>query len=137
VLKRIIPTLAVLALATVVAAGCGGSGKDIKEVSSCLKDAKFKTERAGKDDPQVADGVSGLTSSKDQGELAIALAATVKKQGDVKKFEKKVGELIDQLKQQKKDKYQFRKGTDGKYVWVVAGVKGAKTFDKGLACVQP
>lgn len=136
-MKRIIPTLAVLAIASLVAAGCGGSGKDIKGVSSCLKDAKFKTERAKKDDPQVEDGVSGMTSSKDQGELAIALAATVKKQGDVKKFEKKVGELTDQLKQQDKDKYQFKNGTDGKYVWVVAGVKKSKTFDKGLACVQP
>ena len=136
-MKRIIPTLAVLALASAVVAGCGSSGKDIKEVNSCLKKAKFKTEQAAKDDKDVEDGVSGMTTSKDQGELAIALAATVKKEKDVKKFQKQVDKLTDQLKQQDKDKYQFKNGTDGKYVWVVAGVKKSKTFDKGLDCVEP
>jgi hypothetical protein len=136
VTKRTLMALAVLLIATVVASGCGSEGKSISSVKSCLKKAKFTTESATKSDKDVKEGVSGMASAS-QDELAIALAATVNKDKDVKTFQKQVDSLTKQLKDQDKDKYQFKNGVDGKYVWVVAGVKKSKTFDKGLACVQP
>ncbi|MCW2973272.1 MAG: hypothetical protein JWN72_1545 [Thermoleophilia bacterium] len=138
-IKRTLTALSLLTVTAFVVAGCGGGGgKDISTVKSCLKKAKFTTESATKKDKDVEEGVSGmLANTSKPDELAIALAATVKETKDVKKFQKQVDDLTDQLKKQDKDKYQFKNGVDGKYVWVVAGVKKSKAFDKGLDCVQP
>ena len=137
--KRTPITLALLAFTALVAAGCGsGGGKEISDVKSCLKKAKFTTESATKSDKDVEEGVSGmLANEKKPDELAIALAAKVKDTDDVKDFDKQVDTLKKQLNAQDKDKYQFKNGVDGKYVWVVAGVKKSDAYDKGLDCVQP
>ncbi|MCW2950186.1 MAG: hypothetical protein JWN41_1199 [Thermoleophilia bacterium] len=129
--------IAIVALFALVAGGCG-SGKSIPDVRKCLKDAKFTTQASTKNDKDVSQGVSGILSNKDKpNELAIALAAKVKKTKNVKKFQTQVDALTKQLKAQDKKKYTFKNGVDGKYVWVVAGVKKSKAYESGLDCVQP
>jgi hypothetical protein len=133
--------LLVLAGVALVAGGCsvGSEGKSISSVKSCLKDAKLTVDSAGKNDASVKEGVSGSTDLTDLDKMVLAVAATTKSKKDVDKFQKQTKDLADQIRkeEQAKNKITVESGTDGSYVWVIAGSKKAPAFDDARDCVKP
>lgn len=126
--------LAVPLVAIFVAGGCGSAsdGKDVKSVQKCLKGIKgLKVEMAPSRDKDVKDGVIG--SSEDMTNFVFAVAAHAKTDKAVKDALK----TFDSAAKGGGDQVQVKSGTDGKYVWVVAAMKGAKNFDPAMKCVKP
>ena len=128
-----------------LAAGCGGSGKDIGGVRSCLEDLKLTVESSPEDDADVKEGVFATTdlsagiadSSKDttDQEFTFALAAIVKDKDSVDKFEAKSKDFAKSASSD--GKLEFESGTHGDYVWVAGGEQGSDSFDKVKDCVKP
>lgn len=131
---------AVLLTTALVATGCGGSSpKTIADIEGCLKVAKLKTERAAKGDARVEEGVTGTADAEEQKDFVLAIAARTKTQKDLDEFEKQTKEFTKQVESSdaSKGKLEIESGTEGKYVWVVAGGEKGATYDKAKACVQP
>lgn len=131
-------TCAVLAVAALVAAGCGGGTKDIAEVEKCLKDAGFQVEAFTKEDKKVSDGVFATTdlTKGDRDNFAFAVAATVKSEDTVDEFQKDTEEFSKTLSVGEQ-KLKIDSGTEDKYVWVVGGAKQDDLYDKARSCVAP
>lgn len=107
-------------------------GKNIADVRQCL-DAiiGLKTELAPANDNDVGDGVIG--SSEDMTHFVFAVAAHAKSEQGAK-------DALRTFASAAKgggDQGQTKSGTEGRYVWVVAGLKGSATFAHALDCVIP
>lgn len=124
--------------AALVISGCAGTGgaKEVPDVEACLKKADFETERAGKDEKEVKDGVSGI-SGADKDEMTIAIAAIAKSEKDVEKFKKETKSFTEEMTAKDKEKIELESGTDDKYVWVIAGKKDSERYEKARDCVKP
>lgn len=122
-----------------LAAGCGGgSGKEISEVRACLDDLELTVEGPQeKDKDIVEEGVfasTDLTKAAD-GEFAFALAAIVKDDDAIKKFQKD-SEAFSRTAEED-EKLDFQTGVDGKYVWVAGGSTEDDTYADARKCVKP
>lgn len=134
-MKRAAFSLIIIAT-VLLAAGCGGGGKDIKNVTSCLKDAKLTTQNAKKGDKDVEEGVFGVSADvKNPQDTVIAVAAIAKSDKAVKDFKKDAKKQYADLKDDEKKSVET--GTDGRYVWVVAGNTKSASFKKSRDCVKP
>jgi hypothetical protein len=133
-LRRIIP---LLVLASFVAAGCGSSSKDIGEVRSCLKDAGMKVSKFPEKEQQVDEGVFATTdlSKGTQSKLTLAIAAYVKSEKTVDKFQKDVKDFSKALSVGEQ-KLVIDSDVDGRYVWVVTGASEDKVYKDAIACVD-
>lgn len=120
-------------------AGCGGGGKSIDDVRSCLEDASFKVaEPSGPEANQIEQGVSGTAGTgADLSSLTIAVAAEVKKESYVDKVAEGNSSFINQLDAETRKKFKLESGDEGKYVWIVAGNASSETFKSGQECVKP
>ena len=143
--RAIIPMLVLITAAALVA-GCGGivgGPPKIKDVRSCLKDAKLEVAGPqGADASRVEDGVSGTTgigvAGRDPDQpLTIVVAANVKKQSYVKEFTKEATAFKNRLSADEQRGFTVKNGSDGTYVWVVAGDSKSKVFKAAEDCVQP
>ena len=133
-LRALIP---LLLLASFVAAGCGSSEKDISEVRSCLKDAGMKVSKFPEKEQNVEDGVFATTdlSQGTQSKLTLAIAAYVKSEKTVDKFQKDVKDFSKALSVGEQ-KLIIDSDVDGKYVWVVTGASEDKVYKDAIACVD-
>lgn len=124
--------IAAVSAAALIASGCAGGAKSIKDVKSCLKKVGgMKLESAEKNRKEVKEGVfASHFDTKDPTNVLVAIAADVKSSKDVKKFNKEVKAASKQDK-----KMKVSSGSDGTYVWMVAGKKGSK-FTKAEDCVK-
>lgn len=139
-------SLVVLAAAALLLAGCGsvaGGPPAIKDVRSCLEDAKLQVAGPqGADADRVEDGVSGTTGIGEAGRdpdqpLTIVVAAKVKQKSSVKEFTKEADEFKQRLSADEQRDFTVRNGDDGTYVWVVAGDDSSKVFRDAEKCVKP
>lgn len=128
--------LAVPILAALVAAGCGTDGKEIDDVTSCLKDAKLTVEDLPKD-KDVTEGVFATTdlTKVEDAEFTFALAAHVKTDAAVTNFQDESKKFADTAGADQK--LDFETGVDGRYVWVAGGAKDTDDFTDARACVEP
>jgi hypothetical protein len=135
--RSLLRSLVLLFIATAVAAGCSAGRKDIPEVRSCLKDAGMEVSKFPKKEKSVEEGVFATTdlSKGDQARLTLAVAAYVKSEKTVDKFQKDVKDFSKALSVGKQ-KLVIDSGTDGKYVWVVTGASEDKVYKDALACVD-
>jgi len=142
------PALALLAGAALLLGACGGGGddaggQDIPGVETCLKKLDLTVERFDASSKQatatstksVKEGVTAV--SKKDAELTIALAAVVTTKARVKQFEQENTSLKTQLSEQQQREYSFSSGSDGRYVWSVAGSKQSKQLNAARNCVKP
>ena len=131
--------LLVLAAASALLTGCGAlssSSTDIPSVTKCLKDAKIETKAPEDDDKDIEEGISG-TADLGGDQMTIVVAARVKSDDKVKKFQSDVKGFTSNLTARDKKSFGLESGADGKYVWVVAGAKGSDTYSKARDCVKP
>jgi hypothetical protein len=137
-------TMLMVLTAMIVAAGCGGSGKDIESVERCLKDMKLSVEKSPDTDKDVEDGVFATTdlagiaakgSDAKSDEFTFAMAAHVKDESKVGDFQKESKEFAKTASAD--GKLEFKTGTDGTYVWVAGGAKGSDAYRDALGCVEP
>ena len=133
-MKRTTIISVLLLCAAVFASGCGGP--DIESSETCLKALKLRVERSAKGDKEVIDGVSALSDPEDK-ELLVALAANVENDTKVKEFQARNKDLTTGLSDQKSSEFQFDSGSDGTYVWAVAGSKDSEKFSQARDCVKP
>jgi hypothetical protein len=131
---RLAALVALVLAATLVVAGCGGgSGKDVGEARSCLKDAGFDvTGLTGKDKDRMDDATIGSYHDKGLKKVAFASAGVVKSDKDVKQFK----DGMDALGSALAAEGTFKSGTSGKYVWAYGGTKGLDKVDDAKDCVE-
>lgn len=134
-MTRLPASLLVLALAALVAAGCGGP-PELADVEKCLKEQDLIVERP-KDtaDTGVTAGISARSKPEER-TLTMALAAEARSDKDVDDFHDTFEETKDGLNEQQADAFEFDSGSDGRYVWAVAGSKDSKAYDAALECVE-
>lgn len=134
-MKRVALPALIITSALLLAA-CGTAGKSIDDVTSCLKDAKLTTQNAKDNDKDVKEGVFGVSADlKNPKDTVIAVAAVAKTDKAVKDFKKDAKQQYDDLKDDEKKSVET--GTEGRYVWVVAGNTKSETFKKSRDCVKP
>lgn len=145
-IRASIASIVVVIAAAAFLTGCGGVGggpPEIKDVRSCLKDAKLQVAGPqGADANRVEDGVSGTTgigaTGRDPNEpLTIVVAANVKQQSYVKEFTKEAADFKERLSADEQRDFTVRNGNDDTYVWVVAGDEKSKVFRAAEKCVKP
>ncbi|MCW2960464.1 MAG: hypothetical protein JWM90_851, partial [Thermoleophilia bacterium] len=104
-MNRTATALTTIALAALLATGCGGGPPEISKVESCLKGLKLDVERSDtKEDPDVTEGLSARTKPTER-EFTIALAATAKSDAKVKSFTKRFRETVDQMDAQQEAEF--------------------------------
>ena len=140
------PLLAIIVLA-ILAGGCGGGssageGANFDDIRACLKDADLTISKVPEEKDTVSDAVfatSGIasTGSEQPVDFVMAIAAEVKEAETADKFKSDAKGLSDTLAQGGGEKLTVTSGTDGKYVWVVAGAKGADGVSEATECVKP
>ena len=145
-----IVALTVILVAALVASGCGGSGKDIADVQSCLKKLELDVQKLPAD-KDVESGVfatsklpgaAPIVPAADKGddgaatdEFTFALAAHVKSDKAVDQFQKDSEEFGKASSTD--DKLDVRSGSDARYVWVVGGDSSTDSFKDAKDCVEP
>ncbi len=128
--------LPVVLLASIVAAGCGSEGKDIADVTACLKEAKLVVEPIDpQKDKDVESGVFATTdfSKLDDPDFRFAMAAHVTSEAAIERFQKKSSEFAKEAG----DDIDFTTGVDGRYAWVAGGAKGNDDIPTIRECVKP
>lgn len=136
--RRTLLILLAPAAAALLLSGCGAlssSGKDIPEVTSCLKAAKIATKAPEDNDKDIDEGISG-TADLGGDQMTIVVAARVKSDDKVQKFQKDVKGFTSNLTARDKASFGLESGADGRYVWVVAGAKGSTTYKQARDCVK-
>ncbi len=141
-MRRTIVTIVVIAAATLLASGCGGT-PEISTVSGCLEELGLNVEPSGADEPLVEEGVFAVTDlaaptedpAAATSELTFGLAAVAVDDEAVTKFRDKAKEFGETTA--KGGDVEFESGTDGRYVWVAGGAKGSEAFEDVRDCVRP
>lgn len=143
-----------LLLVALALAGCSadsvGGAPSVADAQACLKDelegAEIEMTTDKDEDKQVVEGVfatngvggagSGAAAAAED-DFVMAIAAEVRKESTVEEFEKDTKAFTETLDQGGKERLTVKSGTDGNYVWVVAGATGAEEFDAAIGCVKP
>ena len=130
------PHLLALSLA-VLLAGCAGGEREIADVRSCLKEAGMKAVPFDKQEDDVEEGVLATTdlSKGDQQRFTLAVAAYVKSEKTVKKFQEDVRSFTKALSVGDQ-KLVIDSDVDGRYVWVVTGKREDKVYKAAVDCVS-
>jgi hypothetical protein len=140
-----------ITIIAVVTTGCAvGSGpKQVSDVRTCLEkalpDGTIDATSVSEQDDAVEDAVfatSGLAAAGDDAaagneEFVMAIAATVRSQETVEEFTKDSKRFTETLAQGGDEKLDVTSGSDGRYVWVVAGAPDADGYEAALECVTP
>lgn len=130
-------TIALVLLASFVAAGCAGAAKNVSDVRSCLKRAGMKVSKFPAREKQVDEGVFATTdlTTGNQARFTLAVAAYVKSEKTVDKFQKDVKDFSKALSVGEQ-KLVIDSDVDGRYVWVVTGASEDKVYKDAIACVD-